>query len=89
MQVIKFNVKKGRNPIGNRQIITLSSQKAPRVINLYHRYKEIGFTDYNLIDLAEMSISQWRKRDYPIPEGYRRNWTKILVKRNVRDLIHS
>jgi len=89
MQIIKFNVKKGRNAIGIRQIVPLSSQKAPRVINLYHKYKEIGFTNYNLIDLAEMTMTQWKRREYPIPEGYRLNWGKMLVKLNVRDLIHS
>ncbi len=89
MQVIKFNVKKGRLPNGNRPIITLSSQKANRLIGLYRRYKEIGFTDYTLIDLAELSLQQWRRRDYPIPEGYKRSWGKILPKITVMDLIHS
>lgn len=89
MQVIKFKVKKGRLPIGNRAIIQLSHQKAGRVINLVRKYKEIGFTDYNMVDLAEMSQSQWRRREFPIPEGYRLNWVKILVKLKPRDLIHS
>jgi len=88
MQVIKLNVRKGRLPIGNRPIIHLSIQKGGRVINLVRKYREIGFTDFNLIDLAEMSQSQWRRREFPIPKGYRLNWVKILVKLKPRDLIH-
>ncbi len=86
--VIKFSVKKGRLPKNNRPIIHLSIQKAGRVINLVRKYKEIGFTDYNMIDLAEMSQSQWRRREFPIPKGYRLNWVKILVKLKPIDLIH-
>jgi len=87
--VIRFKVKKGRLSKDNRAVITLSHQKAGRVINLNRRYREIGFTDYSLVDLAEMSLAQWRRREFPIPEGYRRNWVKILVKLTPRDLIHS
>ncbi len=87
--VIRFKVKKGRLSKDNRAIITLSLQKAGRVINLYRKYKEIGFTDFSLVDLAEMSMSQWRRREFPIPKGYRLNWVKILVKLKPRDLIHS
>jgi hypothetical protein len=88
-EVIRFKVKKGRLSKDNRAIITLSLQKAGRVINLYRKYKEIGFTDFSLVDLAEMSMSQWRRREFPIPKGYRLNWVKILVKLKPRDLIHS
>ncbi len=80
MSTIKFKVKQGRSPLGERQIISLSIQKFTRVWNLMSKYKEIGFTDYSLLDLAELSLTQWKRRDYPIPEGYRRDWTKILVK---------
>ncbi len=87
MQVIKF---KGRRATkDSRAVITLSLQKGNRTINLYRKYKEIGFTDFSLIDLAEMSIAQWKRREFPIPEGYRLNWVKILVKLKPRDLFHS
>ncbi len=89
MKRLQFKVKTGRNAKTIRQIITLSSQKGSRVKNLHLKYKEIGFTDYSLIELAEMSLSQWRRREFPIPDGYRRNWVKILVKLKPRDLIHS
>ena len=87
MQVIRFKGRKASKD--NRAVITLSLQKGNRTINLYRKYKEIGFTDFSLIDLAEMSIAQWRRREYPIPEGYRLNWVKILVKLKPRDLFHS
>ncbi len=87
MQVIRL---KGRRASkDSRAVITLSIQKGGRVINLYNKYREIGFTDFSLIDLAEMSIAQWRRREFPIPEGYRLNWVKILVKLKPRDLFHS
>jgi len=79
-RLLKFKVKAGRNSKTTPQIIKLSHQKGSRVKNLYLRYKVIGFKDYSLIDLAEMSLSQWRRRDYPIPDGYKRTWGKILVK---------
>ena len=80
MSVLKFKVKQGRSPKTDRPIITLSHQKSSRVKNLYLKYKEIGFTEYTLLELAEMSLAQWKRRDYPIPDGYRRSWNKILVK---------
>lgn len=80
MKSIKFKVKLGRNPDGLRQVIVLSSQKRSRVKNLMFKYKEIGFTEYNLIDMAEMSLMQWKRREYPIPEGYVVSYNKILRK---------
>lgn len=79
-RLLKFNVKVGRNRKTTRQIINLSHQKSSRVKNLCLKYKEIGFTDFSLIELAEMSLAQWRRREYPIPKGYRLNLVKILVK---------
>lgn len=80
MKQLKFKVKSGRNPDGQRQIIKLSVTKGMRVRNLMYKYKDIGFTNYSLIDLGEMSLQQWKRRDYPIPEGYVISWTKILRK---------
>lgn len=80
MNSLKFKVKSGRNPDGIRQIINLSKQKGRRTKDLMNRYKEIGFIDYSLIDLAEMSLTQWRRRDYAVPEGYALCRRKILRK---------
>jgi len=70
-------------------VIKLSKQKFSRVKNLYLKYNEVGFTKFSLIDMALMSAKQWKNRDYQIPKGYLRSWNKILVKKNVTDLIHS
>lgn len=85
MKSIKFKVKLGRNPNGQRQILTLSSQKGSRVKNLMYKYKEIGFIEYSLIDLAEMSLMQWKRREYPIPEGYVVSYNKILRKITIQE----
>jgi len=70
-------------------IIKLSKQKFSRVRSLYFKYKEVGFTDFSLIEISMLSAKQWKNRDYPIPKGYMPSWNKILVKKTVRDLIHS
>ncbi len=70
-------------------VIKLSKQKFSRVKNLYFKYLEIGFRNFSLIDIALLSTKQWKRRDYPIPKGYMPSWNKILVKKTVRDLIHS
>jgi len=61
-------------------IIKLSKQKFTRIRNLFFKYKEIGFTDFSLIELAEMSTKQWKNRDYKVPKGYKLSWNKILKK---------
>jgi hypothetical protein len=70
-------------------IIKLSKQKFSRVKNLYFKYREVGFSNFSLIDMALLSTKQWKNRDYPIPKGYMPSHNKILVKKTVRDLIHS
>lgn len=84
MQVLNFKVKRGRSPKHERQIITLSNTKSTRIINLYKKYREIGFKDFNLIDLAELSLKQWKLRKYPVPEGYMLDWNHILVPESIR-----
>jgi hypothetical protein len=70
-------------------IVKLSRNKFSRVKNLFFKYQELEFTDFSLIELALLSTKQWRRRDYPIPKGYMPSHNKILVKKTVRDLIHS
>ncbi len=70
-------------------VIRLSKQKFSRVKNLYFKYLEVGFSNFSLIDMALLSTKQWKNRDYQIPKGYMPSWNKILVKKTVRDLIHS
>ena len=64
-------------PVG---IIKLSEPKCAKVKNLLNKYNEVGFTDFDLAELALMSLREWRNRDYPIPDGYKRHRSKIMVK---------
>jgi len=70
-------------------IIKLSKQKFSRVRTLFFKYKEVGFTDFSLIEIAMLSAKQWKNRDYPVPKGFKPSFNKILVKKTVTDLIHS
>lgn len=70
-------------------VISLSKQKFVRTRNLMYRYQEIGFTDFSIVDLASMSLSQWQKREYPIPKGFKLHRSKILVKIPPDELIYN
>jgi hypothetical protein len=38
---------------------------------------EIGFKDFNMIDLAGYSEVEWKDRKYPVPKGYQHGNSKI------------
>lgn len=61
-------------------IIHLSITKSSLVKNLVKRYREIGFTDFDLLELAQMSRTEWRRHRFPIPNGYTPKKGSILVK---------
>lgn len=61
-------------------IIRLSKQRFVRTRNLMYKYQEVGFSDFSIIDLSLMSIAQWKRRDYPLPKGYKLHRSKIIVK---------
>lgn len=70
-------------------IIRLSKQKFVRTRNLMYRYQEIDFTDFSLVELATMSLSQWQKREYTIPKGFKLHRSKILIKIPPDELIYN
>jgi len=66
-------------------IIRVSLGKRSKLNALIKRYSEVGFRDYDLTELAQLSIAQWKRRDYPIPKGYKRSWGNYLTKLNKID----
>ncbi|MCP6727152.1 MAG: hypothetical protein KJI69_03950 [Patescibacteria group bacterium] len=63
-------------------IIRVSLGKKSKLNALIKRYSEVGFKDYDLTEIAQLSIAQWKRRDYPIPKGYKRSWGNYLTKLN-------
>lgn len=62
-----------RNVIDNKEIpaiILLSLHKETRMKVLVKRYMEADFFDFDLLDLVELSKSQWKQRKFPMPKGY-------------------
>lgn len=70
-------------------IIRLSGQKFVRTRNLMYRYKEIGFTDFSIVELASMSMGQWKRRDYSVPKGFKLDRGKILIKIPHDELLYN
>jgi len=70
-------------------IILLSDQKFVRIRNLMYKYQEIGFNDFTLEELALMSLSQWKRRAYPVPKGFKLHRSKILVKIPPEELLYN
>jgi len=70
-------------------VLILSKQKFVRTRNLMYRYQEIGFNDFSIFDLASMSLSQWQRREYTIPEGFKLHRSKILVKIPPDELLYN
>jgi len=70
-------------------VILLSEQKFVRTKNLMYRYQEIGFNDFSLEELALMSLAQWKRRSYPVPEGFKLDRNKILIKIPPEELLYS
>ncbi|MGI0022797.1 MAG: hypothetical protein ACRD9Q_08060 [Nitrososphaeraceae archaeon] len=68
-------------------IIKLSEPKFVRVRNLMYKYVEIGYTGFDLIELGSMSLKQWSRRDFPVPDGYKLNRRRILIKIPPEELI--
>ncbi len=86
---MKYEMDFKREQFPPNGVILLSTQKCSRLRNLLSRYDDIGFTDYSLVELALMSTKQWKNRDYPIPEGYKRSHNKILSKLSPIELIKN
>jgi len=70
-------------------IIRLSEQKFVRTRNLMYRYQEIGFTDFSIVELASMSLAQWKRRDYSVPKGFKLHRSKILIKIPPDELMYN
>jgi len=70
-------------------IIRLSEQKFVRTRNLMYRYQEIGFNNFSLVELATMSLAQWKRRKYIIPEGFKLHRSKILIKIPPDELMYN
>ena len=62
-------------------VIHLSRNKSSKVVHLVKKYIEVGFTGFDLIELAGLSLGQWKRRDYPIPKGYKPSWGSYLTKK--------
>lgn len=55
------------------EIIHLSIAKSKYLRHIIEQYNEIGFRQFDLVDLAQFSIRDWKNKKYPIPKGYMRN----------------
>ncbi len=89
MRQLKYEgdfIKEEFPPIG---IIRLSDQKFLRTKKLMYRYQEIGYTDFNIVELATMSLAQWKRRDFTIPKGFKLHRSKILVKIPPDELMYN
>lgn len=70
-------------------ILRLSKQKFSRTRNLMYKYQEIGFKDFSILDLGSMSLAQWKRRDYPVPKGFKLHRSKILIKIPPDELMYN
>jgi len=68
----KINVL-GRS-INNKTIepyfIRVGLSKERYMKTLLRSYRMMGYIDFDIIDLCEMSLKQWQRKEYPLPEGY-------------------
>jgi len=37
---------------------------------LLRSYRLMNYTDFDIIDLSLLSLKQWQRKEYPLPEGY-------------------
>lgn len=63
---------------------------------LLSSYRIMNFTDFNILELSEISQKQWVNRKYPIPEGYMvkygktgTNFRKITQEDLIRNKIYE
>lgn len=48
--------------------VALSKEKYLKT--LLRSYRMMDFNDFDIIDLLGMSLKQWQRKEYPLPEGY-------------------
>ncbi len=65
-------------------IIKVGLQKQTRLKGVVRRYAEIGFKNFSLIDLAQLSLAEWRDKKYPIPQGYKASWGDYMRKNDLK-----
>ncbi len=65
-------------------IIKIGLQKQTRLKGVVQRYAEIGFKEFDLIELAQLSLTEWRDKKYPIPDGYKASWGNYVEKNNLK-----
>ena len=72
--------KKGRKDLQKQQsevIIKIGNNRMSKLKHVVRSYMEIGFKDFNMIDLAGYSEEEWKDRKYPVPKGYKHGNSKI------------
>ncbi len=68
-------------PVG---IMKVGISKTSRLRGLVQRYAEIGFKDYDMVEIAGLSLTEWRDKKYPIPHGYKASWGRYLKKHDLK-----
>lgn len=59
---------------------------------LVEQYIQIGFKEFDLTELAQFSIRDWKNKKFPIPRGYMRNnhmYSNKLVKISKKQLLEK
>lgn len=74
--ILKYDGKiiiKGRS-INNKTLqpyfIRVGLSKEKYLKTLLRSYRMMGYYDFDIVDLLGMSLKQWQRKEYPLPEGF-------------------
>ncbi len=58
------------NKIIEPYFIRVGLSKERYMKTLLRSYRLMNFTDIDIYDLCQLSLKQWQRKEYPLPEGY-------------------
>jgi len=65
-----------KNKPSEQLYINIGTGKIKYIRTLLKSYRSIGYNEFNIVELSELSLTEWKYRKYPVPKGYEVRYNK-------------
>lgn len=74
-----------KNKVSEPVYIRVGLSKEKYMKTLLKSYRVMGFTKFDIADLCQMSLTQWKRKEYPIPKGYAHKYSRTFNPKKLQE----
>lgn len=74
-----------KNKVSEPVFIKVGLSKEKYMKTLLKSYRIMGYKDFDIEDLCLMSLKQWKRKEYPIPEGYVHKYSRSFNPKKLQE----